>query len=181
MNVLTYDAILEVLSLLSVRDLGRLAQVSREANTLVDDDLVWRRLCRDLEVQWSKLLRRNVDQVPTIVSSPDWKITYRIERNRVDSTAKFVGMWSEKWCDVNVIQSTLIETDGRTFFVAYKKNKFAAKFVEFDGETFTFHLEGGDSGWSFVYKLRAVTDSLLHLNVFRVHDQKTFTGIFTRS
>jgi hypothetical protein len=177
---LSYDAMLEVLSLLSVEDLGHLSQVSKEANALADDDVVWRRLCRGLEIQWSKLLNRPVSMVPKIQSNERWKDTYRKERERVNVTSKFVGLWSEKWCDVNVPQSTLIESDGNSFAVAYKKNKFAARFMNFDGDTLTFHLEGGDSGWAFVYKLRPLSDSLLHLHVFRVHDQKTFTGVFTK-
>lgn len=181
MNSLTYDAILEVLSRLSVADLGRLAQVSREANALVDDRAVWRRLCRGLDAQWAKIINRPIHQVPRVLCSADWKETFRTERGRMATTAKFVGLWSEKWCDVNVAQSTTIESDGHVFSVTYKKNKFVAEYLDFDGETLTFHLEGGDSGWAFIYKLRPVTDSLLHLCVFRIHDQKSFTGIFARN
>jgi hypothetical protein len=176
---LSYDAMLEVLSLLSVQDLGRLAQVSKEVNTLADDEVVWRRLCRLLEFDWVKVLNKGV--VPKIESNGDWKDTYRKERERVNIMSKFVGLWSEKWCDVNVSQSTFIETDGNTFSVTYKKNKFVARFLNFDGDTLTFHLEGGDSGWAFVYTLHPLSDSLLNLNVFRIHDKKTFTGVFTRS
>lgn len=107
-------------------------------------------------------------------------MTGTIERDRLTTTAKFVGTWNEKWCDVNVQQSTLIESDGTNFHVTYKKNKFTARFHSFDGEELAFQLEGGDSGWSFIYKVKHLSDSLLHLSVYRVHDQKTFTGIFTR-
>jgi len=177
---LSYDAMLEVLSLLSVQDLGCLAQVSKESNFLADDDVVWRRLCRNLEVEWAKVLNKPVSLVPKIQPTEDWKCAFQKERERVNTTAKFIGLWNEKWCDVNVLQSTLIESDGTNFFVTYKKNKFTAQFQSFDGETLTFHLEGGDSGWSFVYKVKPLSDSLLHLNVYRVHDQKTFSGMFTR-
>jgi len=177
---LSYDAMLEVLSLLSVQDLGRLSQVSKESNFLADDDVVWRRLCRQLEVEWARVLSKHISLVPKVNSEEDWKGAFQKERERVNTTAKFVGLWNEKWCDVNVQQSTLIESDGNNFFVTYKKNKFSAQFSSFDGETLTFNLEGGDSGWSFVYKVKPLSDALLHLNVFRVHDQKTFSGIFTR-
>jgi len=178
---LTYDAMLEVLSLLSVQDLGCLAQVSKESNFLADDAVVWRRLCRGLEAEWSKVLSKPLSSVPKVDSSDDWKTSFQKEKERVNTTAKYVGLWSEKWCDVNVQHSTFIESDGTNFFVTYKKNKFSAQFQGFDGETLTFHLEGGDSGWSFVYKVKYMSESLLHLTVFRVHDQKTFSGMFTRA
>jgi len=177
---LSYDAMLEVISLLSVRDLGRLAQVSKESNFLADDDVVWRRLCRALEHEWAKVLSKHVSLVPKLEIEENWKGAFQKERERVQTTTKFVGLWNEKWCDVHVQQSTLIESDGYNFFVTYKKNKFSARYQGFDGVTVKFQLEGGDSGWSFIYKLQYSSDSLLHLNVFRVHDQKTFTGIFTR-
>jgi len=177
---LSYDAMLEVLSLLSVHDLGRLAQVSKETNSLADDDVVWRRLCRQLELEWAKVLSKDVSLVPKVQSEEDWKGAFQKEREQVDITAKFVGLWNEKWCDVNVSQSTLIESDGYNFSVTYKKNKFSARFQDYDGETLTFQLEGGDSGWSFIYKVKPLSEGLLHLTVFRVHDQKTFSGVFTR-
>jgi len=177
---LSYDAMLEVLSQLDVNDLGRLAQVSKETNTLADDSVVWRRLCRGLEEDWSRVLHKDQAQVPKLQSEEDWKIAFHKERERVQTTSKFVGQWNEKWCDVNVQQSTLIESDGYNFSVTYKKNKFTARYKEFDGETLTFELEGGDSGWSFVYKVKPISDSLLHLTVLRVHDQKSFTGVFSR-
>jgi len=177
---LSYDAMLEVLALLSVQDLGRLAQVSKESNFLADDDVVWRRLCRQLEIDWAKVLNKDISLVPKVQSEDDWKGAFNLERARLNTTAKFVGLWNEKWCDVNVMQSTLIESDGTNFFVTYKKNKFSAQFQGFDGETLTFQLEGGDSGWSFVYKVKPLSESLLHLTVYRTHDQKTFSGIFTR-
>jgi len=177
---LSYDATLEVLSLLSVQDLGRLAQVSKESNFLADDDVVWRRLCRQLELEWAKVLNKHVSLVPKVLLEEDWKGAFQQERERVQTTAKFVGLWNEKWCDVNVLQSTLIESDGYNFIVTYKKNKFSAQYQGFDGETITFQLEGGDSGWSFIYKIKALAESQLQLIVFRVHDQKSFTGTFTR-
>lgn len=102
------------------------------------------------------------------------------ERQRLTNFTKFVGLWSEKWCDVHVVQSTIVETDGTNFLVTYKKNKFSAKFLEFDGDSLSFHLEGGDSGWSFIYTLKYISESLLQLTVFRVHDKKSFTGFYTR-
>lgn len=95
--------------------------------------------------------------------------------------SNFVGLWSEKWCDVHVVQSTMIETDGTNFFVTYKKNKFQARFHSFDGDSLAFHLEGGDSGWSFLYTLKVLSENLLQLTVFRVHDKKSFTGFYTRT
>jgi len=177
---MTYDAMLEVLSLLSVKDLGRLAQVSKDTRSLADDSILWRRLCRSLEAEWARVLNKDISVVPKLVSVPDWKIAFHQERERVYTTAKYIGLWNEKWCDVHVLQSTQIESDGSNFAVTYKKNKFSAQFQEFDGETLSFHLEGGDSGWSFIYKLKPLPDNLLHLTVYRVHDQKTFTGIFTK-
>jgi len=179
MPSLTYDAMLEVLSQLSVDDLGRLAQVSRETNTLADDGMVWRKLCRELEADWGKVLNKDVP-VPKVHAADNWKASFQQERDRVQTTAKFVGIWSEKWCDVNVGQSTLIESDGYNFCVTYKKNKFSAKFSEYDGETLTFQLEGGDSGWKFIYKVKPLSENLLNLTVHRVHDNKSFTGVFTK-
>jgi len=179
MPALTYDAMLEVLSLLNVNDLGRLAQVSRETNNLADDGMVWRKLCHGLEEEWVKLIIKDA-QVPKVNSADDWKNAFQQEREKVELTSQFVGLWSEKWCDVNVAESTLIESDGQQFFVTYKKNKFSARFQGFDGETMTFQLEGGDSGWSFIYKIKPLSESLLNLTVHRVHDQKTFSGVFTR-
>jgi hypothetical protein len=179
LSTLSYDAMLEVLSMLSVQDLGRLAQVSKEANILADDDVVWRQLCRGLESRWALLISKSAT-VPKIQSNGLWKDTFKKERERVNLASKHVGLWSEKWCDVNVLQSTLIETDGTTFIVTYKKNKFSAKFLNLENDTLSFHLEGGDSGWAFIYKLRPLSDSTLQLSVYRVHDQKTFTGVFTK-
>jgi len=218
---LSYDALLDVLSFLEVKDLGRLAQVSRCAKELAQDDVVWRRLCRELEGEWAKLLSLSASialsssstqpapssnpapittttpspaPAPTLPSKPvpsvliqcspssDWRNTYHYERNRVNSTTKFVGAWNEKWCDVDVESSTIIESDGSTFIVTYKKNKFTASFRAFDPktETLTFHLEGGDSGWAFLYHLTPTSDSVLQLKVLRLHDKKSFNGNFIR-
>lgn len=70
---LSYDATLEVLSLLSVNDLGRLAQVSKETNAMADDSVVWRRMCRELELEWVKVLNKDQSQVPKLQSEEDWK------------------------------------------------------------------------------------------------------------
>jgi len=180
LNALTYDAMLEVLSHLSVQELGRLGRVSQSARDYADDEIVWRSRCRALEGDWSKVLRDPAQQQP-IVSSGQWKDTFKSERQRLTDISKFVGMWSEKWCDVHVVQSTQIETDGTNFLVTYKKNKFSAKFLNFDGESMSFHLEGGDSGWSFVYTLKPISENLLQLTVFRAHDKKSFTGFYTRT
>jgi len=172
---------LEVLSLLSVQDLGRLSQVSKDTQFLADDGVLWRRMCRSLEAEWAKVLNKDISAVPKLISEPDWKLAFYKEKERINLAAKYVGLWNEKWCDVHVMHSTQIESDGTNFTVTYKKNKFSAQFQGFDGETLSFHLEGGDSGWSFVYKLKSIPDSdSLHLTVFRVHDQKSFTGCFTR-
>jgi len=179
LNSLNYDAMLEVLSRLSVQELGRLSRVSQSAREFADDEIVWRRLCRGLEGDWSKILK-NPAQPMEIQTSGAWKDTFRSESQRLVNISKFVGLWSEKWCDVHVVQSTVIETDGTAFLVGYKKNKFSAKFIEFDGDTLSFHLEGGDSGWAFVYTLKYLSESLLQLSVFRIHDKKTFTGFYTR-
>jgi len=179
LNSLSYDAMLEVLSHLSVQDLGRLSSVSHSARDFADDEIVWRRLCRQIEGDWTKILRNPSQQQP-LEASGSWKDTFRTERGRLTSISKFIGLWSEKWCDVHVVQSTQVETDGTNFFVTYKKNKFTARFQSFDGESLSFHLEGGDSGWAFVYTLKPLSDSLLQLTVFRVHDKKSFTGFYTR-
>lgn len=180
LNSLTYDAMLEVLSHLSVQELGRLARVSQSAKDFADDEIVWRNRCRLLEGDWSKVLRDPAQQRP-IQSSGLWKDAFKSERQRLTDISKFVGLWSEKWCDVHVVQSTQVETDGTNFIVTYKKNKFSARYLNFDGESLSFHLEGGDSGWAFVYTLKPVSESLLQLSVFRVHDKKTFTGFYTRT
>lgn len=179
LNSLSYDAMLEVLSHLSVQELGRLGRVSQNARDFADDEIVWRRLCRQIEGDWSKILRDPSQQQP-LEASGLWKDMFRTERQRLTNISKFVGLWSEKWCDVHVVQSTLIETDGSAFYVTYKKNKFMARFQSFDGESLSFHLEGGDSGWAFVYTLKYLSENLLQLSVFRAHDKKTFTGFYTR-
>lgn len=179
LSALSYDSILAVLSFLSVRDLGRLSQVSREARSYGEDDYIWRTLCKGLEQTWSSVLHRPIDMVPKIFArSGEWKRMYRIETQRIALCSRFVGLWSEKWCDVNVQQSTLIESDGRGWCVTYKKNKFSAAFRDYDPitDTLAFHLEGGDSGWSFVYKIRPIADHHCQLTVHRMHDQKVFSG-----
>jgi len=224
---LTYDALLGVLSLLNVQDLGRLAQVSKEAKEVAQDDVVWKRLCRDLEGEWGKLFTLQASAVPpssppsspssnttattttpatttttssvsyTLSSPPaktplsvsiqpsqsrDWKETYHFERTRVLYSMKFVGIWNEKWCDVDVDHSTLITSDGTTFFVSYTKNKFTATFREYRESTNTlvFHLVGGDSGWSFLYHLTPRADGSMSLHVLRLHDNTGFDGMFQR-
>lgn len=183
LTALSYDSVLAILSFLSVQDLGRLAQVSREAHAFAEDDSVWRGLCKALTPRWCEALSRPAQMVPKIYARPgEWKRVYHIEIQRIALCSKFVGLWSEKWCDVNVQQSTSIESDGRSWSVAYKKNKFAATFRDFDPytEVLTFHLEGGDSGWSFIYKIKPITEHHCQLTVYRMHDQKTFTGDFFR-
>jgi len=179
LNSLSYDAMLEVLSHLSVQDLGRLSRVSQNARELAEDEIVWRRLCRQVEGDWSKILR-DPSQQQSLEASGTWKDMFRTERQRLTNFSNFVGLWSEKWCDVHVVQSTMIETDGTCFYVTYKKNKFQARFHSFEGDSLSFHLEGGDSGWSFIYTLKTLSENLLQLTVFRVHDKKTFTGFYTR-
>jgi len=183
LSALSYDAVLAILSFLSVHDLGILAQVSRDARHLAEDDFIWRQLCKGLEVRWSCTLNRPMHMVPKIFARPsEWKRVYSVELQRIALASKFVGLWSEKWCDVNVQQSTLIESDGRNWSVTYKKNKFVATFREFEAstDTLTFHLEGGDSGWSFIYKIKPLSGDQCHLNVHRLHDQKSFSGEFNR-
>jgi len=180
LNALTYDAMLEVLSHLSVQELGRLGRVSQSARDFADDEILWRTRCRSLEGDWSKVLRET-NQPRSIQTTGIWKDTYRAERQRLADFTKFVGLWSEKWCDVHVVQSTQVETDGTNFYVTYKKNKFTARFLSYDGESLAFHLEGGDSGWAFVYTLKPLSENLLQLTVFRMHDKKSFTGFYTRT
>lgn len=180
LNTLTYDSMLEVLSHLSVQELGRLGRVSQSARDFADDEIVWRSRCRALEGDWSKVVRDPAHHNP-IIASGLWKDTFKSERQRLSDLSKFVGMWSEKWCDVHVVQSTQIETDGTNFLVTYKKNKFSARFLNFDGESMSFHLEGGDSGWSFVYTLKPISENLLQLTVYRAHDKKSFTGFYSRT
>jgi len=175
---------LEVLSHLSVQELGRLALVSHSAKDFADDEIVWRSRCRILEGDWSKVLSDPFKQRRIQLNDDGlWKAMYRTERYRLTNVEKFVGMWSEKWCDVHVVQSTQITTDGTNFFVTYQRNKFNARFLEFNttSESVSFHLEGGDSGWAFVYTLKPISPDLLHLTVFRIHDKKTFTGFYMRT
>lgn len=180
LNSLSYDAMLEVLSHLSVQELGRLSRVSQNAKCIADDEVVWRRLARQLEGDWSKILRDPSQQRALDASNETWKDMFKTERQRLATFSKFVGLWSEKWCDVHVLQSTQIETDGTNFFVTYKKNKFSARFLSFEGDSLSFQLEGGDSGWSFVYSLKYLSENLLQLTVFRSHDKKSFTGFYSR-
>jgi len=179
-NSLSYDAMLEVLSHLSVQELGRLGRVSQNAREFADDEIVWRRLCRQKEGDWNKILRDPAQQQP-LQATGSWKDLFKSKRTSFEQFSKFVGLWSEKWCDVHVVQSTLIETDGTTCFVTYNKNKFQARFQSFDGESLSFHLEGGDSGWAFIYTLKYLSENLLQLTVFRQHDNTTFTGFYTRN
>lgn len=184
LSALSYDAVLAILSFLSVHDLGILARVSKDARHFAEDDFVWRQLCKELEVKWSATLNRPLSAVPKIWARPsEWKSVYHVELQRIALASKFGGLWSEKWCDVNVQQSTLIESDGRNWAVTYKKNKFVAVFREYDAsiDTLTFHLEGGDSGWSFIYKIKPLSENQCQLSVFRLHDQKSFSGEFNRS
>jgi len=181
LSALTYDAMLEVMDLLSVQELGRFAQVSKEACTLATDDAVWRRQCRSLEPRWASLIQpRPASMVPKVQPSAQWMDAFHEERERLEFHSKFVGSWSEKWCDVNVINSTTIETDGTNFIVTYKKNKFSATLRGIEADCLSFNLEGGDSGWSFLYQVRPLSESMLHLSVTRIHDQKVFCGTFTR-
>jgi len=180
---LNYDMQLEVCSFLSVQDLGRLACVSKDAKLIAEDDSVWRTLVKNLIQQWTTL-RYRPKILPTIrVRASEWKMVYNSEWNNLNLCRKFGGLWSEKWCDVNVSQSTYIETDGRTWAVTYKKNKFTATFREFnpDDEVLTFHLEGGDSGWAFIYRVKPISKDRLHLSVHRIHDAKNFVGELLRS
>jgi len=183
LSALSYDEVLAILSFLSVSDLGVLARVSKDARHFAEDDFVWRQLCKGLELRWSFTLNRPLSAVPKIWARPcEWKSVYHAELQQFALASKFGGLWSEKWCDVNVQQSTLIESDGRNWTVTYKKNKFAAVFREYDSnnDTLTFHLEGGDSGWSFIYKIKPVSENQCQLSVFRLHDQKSFSGEFNR-
>jgi len=193
LSVLSYDAMLEVMSHLNIQELGRLSSVSAEAKEIVDDQIVWRQRCRTLEGDWTKVLR-DASQGRHIEANGMWKDAFRSERKRLHQFSPYVGLWSEKWCDVNVVQSTQIETDGTNFFVTYRKNKFSARFLNFSEEDgLSFHLEGGDSGWSFIYTLKPITKTetspnnttattnTLHLTVFRVHDRRVFNGVYTRN
>jgi len=72
LNSLSYDAMLEVLSHLSVQELGRLSRVSQNARDFADDEIVWRRLCRQVEGDWSKILRDPSQQQALEASGP-WK------------------------------------------------------------------------------------------------------------
>lgn len=180
---LTYDALFEVLSLVSVSDLGKLAQVSRETKLVAEDQLVWRNRCRGLETEWTKAISQgNATPSFSVHDDNTWKNLFRDEHHRLNTMSRFLGTWSEKWCDVSVLSSTQIETDGTNFLVSYKKNKFSAKFLKFvDNNTLSFHLEGGDSGWSFIYTIKSVApNEPLHLTVHRVHDKREFTGTFHR-
>lgn len=76
LNSLSYDAMLEVLSHLSVQELGRLSTVSQNAREFADDEIVWRRLCRQVEGDWSKILR-DPSQQQSLEASAAWKDTYR--------------------------------------------------------------------------------------------------------
>eukprot|EP01111_Echinosteliopsis_oligospora_P006473 TRINITY_DN2063_c0_g1_i1.p1 TRINITY_DN2063_c0_g1~~TRINITY_DN2063_c0_g1_i1.p1 ORF type:complete len:193 (-),score=20.94 TRINITY_DN2063_c0_g1_i1:351-929(-) len=179
---LTYDALFEVLSRVSVSDLGRMAQVSNATRNAAEDQLVWRNRCRGLEVEWGKAIAHGASPCYNVEDAGMWKDLFRDEHNRLNTMSRFLGTWSEKWCDVSVVQSTQIETDGTNFIVSYKKNKFTAKFLSFDGQTLSFHLHGGDSGWSFVYTIKSISpNEPLTLTVLREHDKRTFSGTFHRT
>lgn len=77
LNSLSYDAMLEVLSHLSVQELGRLSRVSQNARSIADDEVVWRRLCRQLEGDWSKILRDPSQQRALDASNETWKDMFK--------------------------------------------------------------------------------------------------------
>ncbi|GAM24341.1 hypothetical protein SAMD00019534_075160 [Acytostelium subglobosum LB1] len=108
---------------------------------------------------------------------------YLQETKKMDVLSHFVGVWSEKWCDVDVSNSTKITYDGHALNVVYTKNKFTAQFVDFDfaAQQLRFNLSGGDSGWSFIYTLKYHFEGRLSLNVNRFHDSMSFNGFFKRS
>eukprot|EP01132_Coremiostelium_polycephalum_P003795 gene3795-4723_t len=203
LELLSFDTILAVLSWLSPKELCNLSLVSKEFKLYSENDWIWRQFYFRLEEKFIRLFETPI--FPRDLPRQNAKFTYFIEDKLYDQVSQFVGIWSEKWCDVDVINSTRISFDGFNLVVEYTKNKFVAQFKEFDGTNLKFMLTGGDSGWSFLYTLfpipfhssmllqqngeqsdignKNTTDpvkspSALGLNVLRIHDQQQFKGYF---
>eukprot|EP01133_Synstelium_polycarpum_P019510 gene19510-23372_t len=178
LEALSYDTILQVLSWLSPRDLCKFALVSKDCQVLSCEDDLWRGFYPNFEEQY--MLTFSLDRMPSPLPRINAKSAYIKEYQKMNMVSKFVGLWSEKWCDVDVTNSTKITYDGQNINVHYTKNKFSAIFQDFDGETLRFKLTGGDSGWSFFYCLTTIgmTDGRLALKVNRLHDNMEFAGFF---
>ncbi len=74
--MLCYDALLEIVSFLSLKDLARLARVSKGTRRIVEDPVVWRRLCLQIEGDWKKVVVSPQLFAP-IRMEGSWKDTYR--------------------------------------------------------------------------------------------------------
>ncbi|EFA76337.1 cyclin-like F-box containing protein [Heterostelium album PN500] len=172
---LSYDAILNILVCLEPEHLVKFGLLSKECYTLSCSDYLWRRFYPSYQFRFEQAFNIPPPQPLPRVNA---KQIYIKESKKVDSISKFVGLWSEQWCDVDVNSSTRISYDGYKISVFYTKNKFSAEFVDFDGSVLRFKLSGGDSGWSFIYSLKIADHGKLTLNVFRIHDDMSFNGIF---
>ncbi|EGC33603.1 hypothetical protein DICPUDRAFT_92380 [Dictyostelium purpureum] len=148
---LPYDVLLQILSFLNPSELCTLGLVCRDFKQLADDDWIWRGFYPILKFNFCFHFQMN--HYPRILESQNAKRVYINESRLTKSASKFIGVWSEKWCDVDVLNSTKISFNGEQFMVEYTKNKFEAEFQSFDGNTLKFKLTGGDSGWSFLYTL----------------------------
>lgn len=75
----------------------------------------------------------------------------------------------------------MISHDGKELSVECNVRRFKAELIEFDGDRLLFKLQGGDSGWSFIYKLYSPNLNATHLkvSVLREHDQRNFHGNFS--
>ncbi|KYQ89674.1 cyclin-like F-box containing protein [Tieghemostelium lacteum] len=164
LDLLTYDTLLCVFSYLTPRELANLALVSKETKILSETDWLWRPFFGELRQNYiDKLQLSNLYELEYKISN--FKCTHGTakrffiqESDFINRLSPFIGLWSEKWCDVDVQNSTKISYNGKDICVEYTKNKFAASFNSFLENNLVFTLNGGDSGWSFVYTLSCPVD-----------------------
>ncbi|KAF2069709.1 hypothetical protein CYY_008976 [Polysphondylium violaceum] len=186
---LNYDSLLYIFSFLTPKELCQLCLVSKDFKVLVEDEWLWKLSFKNIDylfelyfgIKYPGVVQNDHFQQQCITTS---KKLYTYEYCKIEKAKKFVGLWSEKWCDVDVPCGTKIIYDGHTFSIQYTKNKFSSQFFKYDDATDTleFFLTGGDSGWSFLYSLKPIQDHLgvLHLTVQRIHDNTIFQGIFVQ-
>jgi len=185
---LNYDSLLYIFSFLTPKELCQLSLVSKDFKVLVEDEWLWKLLFKNIGYLFQSYFGINYPGINNLELQQKCITTskqlYIYESCKIEKAKKFVGLWSEKWCDVDVPCGTKIYYDGHTFHIQYTKNKFSSQFFKYDEseETLEFFLTGGDSGWSFLYSLKPIQDHLgvLHLTVKRIHDNTLFQGIFVQ-
>jgi uncharacterized caspase-like protein len=92
----------------------------------------------------------------------------------------FIGTWSERWSDVNYKDDLHIAWVGDTPKVTIERSnsKTIVSSEKFASGILTFHKRNDDVGnnWEFDYTVTVKSKDRLSLKVFRIHDNKTFTG-----